>query len=175
MMKSTLKNMIIGLGKKIIAAALTGAVIVAAMPGMKVEAKTKKTATVTTATVATAPETFAATTAGTTLPASVAGLDSIVLPCNDGTGNPRTYPITDSAFQQVQNTMCMATIVIGNPTVAQQMLQQNIAMTQTILNNTAAVYMSCGFDAASANAYALRYFQNEIVGVQLGIAALTAK
>ena len=98
-MKSTLKNMIIGLGKKIIAAALTGAVIVAAMPGMKVEAKTKKTATVTTATVATAPETFAATTAGTTLPASVAGLDSIVLPCNDGTGNPRTYPITDSAFQ----------------------------------------------------------------------------
>ena len=48
-------------------------------------------------------------------------------------------------------------------------------MTQTILNNTAAVYMSCGFDAASANAYALRYFQNEIVGVQLGIAALTAK
>src|SRR5574344_644513 len=125
--------------------------------------KVKTSATTSSATTA-VPETFAATTAGTTLPASVAGLDSIVLPCNDGTGNPRTYPITDSAVQQVQNTMCMATIVIGNPTVAQQMLQQNIAMTQTILNNTAAVYMSCGFDAASANAYALRYFQNEIVG-----------
>ena len=141
----------------------------------KVKTSATTSSATTAATVATAPETFAATTAGTTLPASVAGLDSIVLPCNDGTGNPRTYPITDSAFQQVQNTMCMATIVIGNPTVAQQMLQQNIAMTQTILNNTAAVYMSCGFDAVSANAYALRYFQNEIVGVQLGIAALTAK
>ena len=114
--------------------------------------KVKTSATTSSATTA-VPETFAATTAGTTLPASVAGLDSIVLPCNDGTGNPRTYPITDSAFQQVQNTMCMATIVIGNPTVAQQMLQQNIAMTQTILNNTAAVYMSCGFEKVKSFEY----------------------
>ena len=60
--------------------------------------KVKTSATTSSATTA-VPETFAATTAGTTLPASVAGLDSIVLPCNDGTGNPRTYPITDSAFQ----------------------------------------------------------------------------